>query len=107
VDVVTASQVLHHLPRATAVRWIAAFDRLARRAVVLADLRRSRLGMAAAWVAALGLGMSACTRHDAVVSLRRGYTTRELDALLAAAGVAARARYAPGFRIVAAWAPAP
>jgi 2-polyprenyl-3-methyl-5-hydroxy-6-metoxy-1,4-benzoquinol methylase len=107
VDVVTASQVLHHLPRATAVRWIAAFDRLARRVVVLADLRRSRLGMAAAWVAALGLGMSACTRHDAVVSLRRGYTTRELDALLAAAGVAARARYAPGFRIVAAWAPAP
>jgi hypothetical protein len=107
VDVVTASQVLHHLPRTTAVRWIAAFDRLARRAVVLADLRRSRLGMAAAWAAALGLGMSACTRHDAVVSLRRGYTKRELDALLAAAGVAARARYAPGFRIVAAWAPAP
>jgi 2-polyprenyl-3-methyl-5-hydroxy-6-metoxy-1,4-benzoquinol methylase len=107
VDVVTASQVLHHLPRATAVRWIAAFDRLARRAVVLADLRRSRLGMAAAWTAALGLGMSASTRHDAVVSLRRGYTKRELDALLAAAGVAARARYAPGFRIVAAWAPAP
>jgi hypothetical protein len=107
VDVVTASQVLHHLPRAAAVRWIAAFDRLARRAVVLADLRRSRLGMAAAWAAALGLGMSASTRHDAVVSLRRGYTKRELDALLAAAGVAARARYAPGFRIVAAWAPAP
>ncbi|MGH2668033.1 MAG: methyltransferase domain-containing protein, partial [bacterium] len=41
VDVIVASQVLHHLPRAVAVRWIASFDRLARRAVVLADLRRS------------------------------------------------------------------
>src|SRR5258706_3877846 len=38
VDVVIASQVLHHFPRDTAARWIAAFDRIARRAVVLADL---------------------------------------------------------------------
>ncbi len=104
VDVVIASQVLHHLPRDTAVRWITTFDRLARRAVVLADLRRSRLAMAGVWVAARGLGMSAVTRHDAVLSLRRGYTKREFGALLRAAGVPAVARLRPGFRIVAAWA---
>lgn len=105
VDVVIASQVLHHLPRETAVRWIAAFDRLARRAVALADLRRSRVAMAGVWLAALPLGFSRVTRHDAVLSLRRGYTRAEFDRLLAAAGVNARARYRPGFRVVAVWEP--
>ncbi len=37
--------------------------------------------------------------------LRRGYTTREFDALLAAAGIRAAARRRPGFRIVASWRP--
>ena len=105
VDVVTVSQVLHHLPRAAAVRWIHACDLLARRVVVLADLRRSRVAMAGVWAACLGLGMDRVTRHDAVVSLRRGYTKREFDGMLSEAGVAARARYRPGFRIVAAWSP--
>jgi SAM-dependent methyltransferase len=107
VDVVIASQVLHHLPREVAAGWIAVFDRLARRAVVLADLRRSRVAMVGVWAASLGLGMGRVTRHDAVVSLRRGYTKREFAALLAAAGVPAVARYRPGFRVVAAWAPQP
>ena len=105
VDVVIASQVLHHLPRKVAVRWIAGVDRLARRAVVLADLRRSALAMAGVWAAALGLGMSAVTRHDAVVSLRRGYTKQEFEGMLREAGVQTAVRYRPGFRIVAAWAP--
>jgi 2-polyprenyl-3-methyl-5-hydroxy-6-metoxy-1,4-benzoquinol methylase len=106
VDVVIASQVLHHLPRGVAIRWIASCDRVARRVVVLADLRRSRLAMAGVWAAATGLGMSRVTRHDAVVSLRRGYTLREFQDMLRAAGVPAVARYRPAFRIVAAWAPA-
>ena len=87
VDVIVASQVLHHVPRAVAVRWIATFDRAARRAVVLADLRRSRAAMAGVWAASVGLAMSGVTRHDAVVSLKRGYTTGELDAMLQEAGV--------------------
>jgi SAM-dependent methyltransferase len=105
VDVVVASQVLHHVPRATAPHWIAEFDRVARRAVVLADLRRSRLAMAGVWAACFGLAMDGVTRHDAVTSLRRGYSRLELDALLAEAGVPARARHRAGFRIVAAWKP--
>src|SRR5256886_10384678 len=62
VDVIVASQVLHHLPRAVAVRWIGTFDRVARRAVVLADLRRSRVAMAAVWAASVGLeiGRASC-----------------------------------------------
>ena len=105
VDIVVASQVLHHLPRTVAVRWIAAFDRLARRAVVLADLRRSRLAMAGIWAASFGLGFGAPTRRDAVVSLKRGYTRDELNAMLRDAGVPAVATYRPGFRVVAAWRP--
>jgi hypothetical protein len=76
VDIVIASQVLHHLPREVAVQWIAAFGALARRAVVLADLRRSRLAMAALWLASYPLGFSDFTRRDGVLSLRRGYTRR-------------------------------
>jgi len=105
VDVVVASQVLHHLPRATAVRWIAAFDRVARRAVVLADLRRSRVAMAGVWAASFGLGMSRVTRRDAVVSLQRGYSRAELNDMLRDAGVPVVAAHRAGFRIVAAWAP--
>jgi SAM-dependent methyltransferase len=105
VDVIVASQVLHHVPRAVAVRWLAAFHRLARHAVVVADLRRSWLAMAGVWAACLGLGMGRVTRRDAVLSLRRGYTRREFDALLAAARVPAAARRGWGARIVATWCP--
>ena len=105
VDVVVASQVLHHLPRPVAVRWIATLDRIARRVVVLADLRRSRVAMAGVWAASVGLAMSGVTRHDAVVSLKRGYTKTEFDEMLRQAGVRTVARYRRGARIVAAWSP--
>src|SRR3989449_11415577 len=81
------------------------FDRVARRAVVLADLRRSRVAMAGVWAASVGLGMSGGTRHDAVVSLKRGYTKQEFDEMLRDAGGRAAARDPPGGRIRAAGAP--
>jgi hypothetical protein len=103
VDIVIASQVLHHLSRDVAVRWIATFGALARRAVVLADLRRSRVAMGALWLASFPLGFSATTRHDGVLSLRRGYTRAEFNEMLVAAGVDPIAQYRPGFRVAAAW----
>jgi len=105
VDVVLASQVLHHVPREVGVRWIAAFDRIARRAVVLADLRRSRLAMAGMWAVSFPLGLPRQTRRDAVLSLRRGFTRAELASLLRDAGVVADVRYAPIARVVAVWEP--
>ena len=107
VDVVIASQVLHHLPRDLAARWIGAFDSFARRAVVLADLQRSALAMAGWWLASFPLRLDPVTRHDGVVSLRRGYTKREFQELCAQAGVRARVRYEPIARVVADWVPAP
>jgi SAM-dependent methyltransferase len=103
VDVVTVSQVLHHLPHAVAVAWIAALHRIARRAVVLADLRRSPLAIAGMWLAAFPLGLDATTRHDAVLSLKRGYTRGEFEGMLREAGIDAPAHYRPIARIVAAW----
>jgi 2-polyprenyl-3-methyl-5-hydroxy-6-metoxy-1,4-benzoquinol methylase len=105
VDVVIVSQVLHHLPAEIATRWIATCHMLARRAVVLADLRRSRLAMALLWLVSFPLGLDAISRRDGVLSLRRGYTRAEFNALLTGAGLRPVARYRPGFRIVAAWDP--
>jgi hypothetical protein len=105
VDIVIASQVLHHLPHDVAVRWITSLSALARRAVILADLRRSRVAMAALWLVSFPLGFSATTRHDGVLSLRRGYTRDEFNEILVAAGLLPVARYRPGFRVVAAWEP--
>lgn len=106
VDIAVASQVLHHLPEADVVQWLAALDRVARRVVVVADLRRSRLAMAGLWLAGRPLGLDPSTRRDAITSLRRGYTAAELNRLLALAGVPARAAYRPLARVVAAWVPA-
>ncbi|HET7789276.1 MAG TPA: methyltransferase domain-containing protein [Gemmatimonadales bacterium] len=106
VDVVIASQVLHHFPRDRAQRFIAGLARVARKAVVIADLRRSRLAILGYWLAAFPLGLSAVGRHDGIVSLERGFTRAELNDLLVAGGAPPVARYAPLARVVAAWAPA-
>jgi hypothetical protein len=105
VDVVVASQVLHHLAPATAVNWLRGLDRIARRAVVVADLHRSRPAMAGVWLATGPLGMSRTTRHDAVLSLRRGFTVPELEALLRLAGVRGKVFRRRWARIVAVWEP--
>ena len=103
VDFVIASQVLHHLPPAVAVQWIRELDRVARRAVVVADLRRTRIAMAAMWAVSFPLGLHPATRRDAVVSLRRGYTRAELETLMRDAGVAAAVTRHPIARLVATW----
>jgi ubiquinone/menaquinone biosynthesis C-methylase UbiE len=105
VDFVVASQVLHHLPPELAARWIRECDRVARRAVVIADLRRARMAMAAMWAVSFPLGLHPATRHDAVVSLQRGYTVREFEELLRAAGVTPRVYRRPIARVVAVWEP--
>ncbi len=103
VDVVLVSLVLHHLPRSEAVPAIRRFDRLARYGVVLTDLARSRLAAAGIWLVSFPLGFHPATRHDAIVSIRRGFTPRELAHLLADAGVPATVHRTVGWRLVAYW----
>lgn len=105
VDVVLVSQVAHHLDAPSVVRLFQTCDRLARRAVVVADLRRGRLAPLAFRVGARLLRFDPATRADGVTSLRRGYTVPELRALLASAGIAGRVARRPGYRLVVTWEP--
>jgi SAM-dependent methyltransferase len=103
VDLVLVSQVLHHLAPPSVVRLLATCDRLARRGVVVADLRRGRLGPLVFWVGARALRFDPMTRADGMTSIRRGYTPEELRRLLAAAGIEATIDRRPGYRLVASW----
>jgi len=105
VDVVLVSQVVHHLDAGSAVRLLCTCDRLARRAVIITDLRRGTLGRLAFWVGARTLRFDPVTVADGMTSIRRGYTTLELRALLARAGVDGTVTRRPGYRLVAVWRP--
>jgi SAM-dependent methyltransferase len=99
------SQVLHHFDGAVAIRLVAELDRVARKAVVIADLRRSALAAAGIFLASIPLRFHPTTRRDAVISVFRGFTVAELGALCHAAGARADVRRPAGFRVTAAWSP--
>jgi SAM-dependent methyltransferase len=103
VDVVLASQLLHHYARSAARSLVRELDRVARIGVVVADLRRARTAQFWFRIASLGLGFHPITRQDGAVSIRRGFTRGELEALLHAAGVPATVHRRPGYRLVAYW----
>lgn len=87
VDVVHSSLLLHHLDPGEASAALVEMRRVARRGVVVNDLRRGPLAFVFGAPLVLALGRSPMTRHDGIVSLRRAYTLDELDELLAAAGL--------------------
>ena len=106
VDVVTCSQLLHHFTEADGARLVAELDRVARRRVIVSDLRRSYLAAAGFWAASWPLGFHRVTRHDGVVSVMRGFTVRELSALVGGAvGRAPSVRRRLGWRVTASWEP--
>lgn len=108
IDVVTCSQVLHHFEGDEALALLRECTRVARRAVVVGDLRRSWLAVAGIWSASFALGFHPVSRHDGALSVRRGFTRRELEALVyEATGCRATVRQTPGFRLSACWQPAP
>lgn len=106
-DVVLCSQVLHHFRRDDGIALLRELDRVARRRIVVSDIRRSWLAAAGIWLASWPLRFHPVSRHDGVVSVLRGFTPDELAGLVQAAiGVAPRVRRHRGFRVTAAWAPA-
>ncbi len=107
VDLVIASQLVHHLAPEAIVTFCREADRIARRGVVIADLRRSRWALAGFWVGSRLLGFDRATRDDGLTSVRRGFTATELRSLMARAGIEARVERTPGFRLVATWRPGP
>jgi 2-polyprenyl-3-methyl-5-hydroxy-6-metoxy-1,4-benzoquinol methylase len=107
VDVVLVSQVAHHLTPASVIQLLRTCDQLARRAVIVADLRRHRLAPAAFWCGARLLGFDSITVADGMTSIRRGFSRKELRGLMARAEIEGRVDRRPGFRLVATWIPRP
>lgn len=106
VDVVICSQVLHHFEDADATLVLREMDRVARRRVIIADLRRSWVAMAGLWLGSFPLGFHPVSRHDGVVSIRRGYTADELhDTIRSATGQTPDVSRHLGFRLTASWIP--
>ncbi|MEP6491455.1 MAG: methyltransferase domain-containing protein [bacterium] len=106
VDIVICSQVLHHFETPDAARLVRELDRVARRAVIISDLRRSWVAVAGFWLASFPLRFHRVTRHDGVVSILRGFTTVELrDLVRAATGSVPVIRRRLGYRLTARWTP--
>ncbi len=105
VDIVLLSQVAHHFSPDAIVRLIQECSRVARRAVILTDLRRSTLAAVGFRIAGHALRFDADTLRDGITSLRRGFSSASLRELLSRAGVGARVTRRPGARLVAVWRP--
>lgn len=102
VDIVLCSLSLHHFSPTDAIQVLREMHRLGRSGFIVNDLRRGRLGYAAAWIASRATTRNRLTRNDAPLSVRRAYTTSELDAMLNRAGVdGATISTHPWFRMAA------
>ncbi len=97
------SQVAHHFAPAAIVRLFRECGRVARRAVIIADLRRSPLAGLGWQVASRVLGFDPVTVRDGLTSLRRGFSAASLGDLLLEAGLGAPVDRRPGARLVAVW----
>ena len=74
-DYAHAGMFLHHFSDAQALTLLRIMDRVARAGIVWNDLLRSRLALIG--VHALTLGAPEIVRHDARVSVRKGFTPAE------------------------------
>jgi SAM-dependent methyltransferase len=106
VDVVICSQVLHHFEDAEIPIVLAELSRVARKLVIVSDLRRSWLAAAGFWLVTWPLGFHPVTRHDGVTSVLRGFTASELARHAGSAtGRVPVVRRHPGYRVTATWSP--
>jgi len=100
VDFVTCSLALHHFEPPAAAALLRELARVARRGVIVNDLRRGRLPYLGARALALG-PWHAMARHDGPLSVLRAYTLPEARALADAAGLPhAQVAARPLFRLL-------
>lgn len=105
MDFVTCSQLLHHFEAPSALALLRELHRVARRWVIVSELRRSWAAAAGIWLASYPLGFHPVSRHDGVVSVFRGFRREELRTLVHdAVARDADVRDHLGFRTTAAWA---
>lgn len=98
-DVVLASLFLHHIPDRSLIEVLRICDRLALRAVLFSDLRRSRSGYWAT-AALTRLVGNRVVQNDGPLSVRRAFTADELEQWAHQAGLPyLRARRHAFFRL--------
>ena len=84
--VVMCSLFLHHLDHEQATGLIRAMSVAAEQLVLVSDLRRTRLGLALAWVGSRLLTRSPVVHTDAVRSVAGAFVEREVECLAAESG---------------------
>ncbi|HEY7860258.1 MAG TPA: methyltransferase domain-containing protein [Gemmatimonadaceae bacterium] len=108
VDVAICSQLLHHFETRDTITVLRELDRVARKRVIVSDLRRSWIAAAGIWLASFPLRFHPVSRHDGVVSVLRGFTASELRQLVhAATRQTPSTHHRLGYRTTASWAPGP
>ncbi len=80
-DFVLCQGALHHFAPDAAQMLLRELARVARRAVIVIDLKRSLLLYLGAWLLMHTLVPHRVTRHDGLASIRRAYIPREMRAL--------------------------
>jgi ubiquinone/menaquinone biosynthesis C-methylase UbiE len=99
-DVVTASLFLHHFDGDDVARVLRELYRVARRALVVNDLRRSRVPYVFGRATFPLLFRSRVSVEDGLLSIRRGFTAQELRQEFAAAGIAAQVEATWPYRLL-------
>lgn len=98
-DIVTASLFLHHFPAGQVPVVLSTMLQAARLGLVINDLHRHLVAWAFIWLATRLFSRNRLIRHDAPLSVRRGFRAADFDQLKAVPGLA-NLRYAwqPLFR---------
>ena len=85
-DVVTCSLFLHHIHQpGQVVDFLKNLRRIARRRIVINDVRRSWIGWGTAWIGSRVLSRSPLVHHDGPASVRGAWTMHELASFAAEA----------------------
>lgn len=80
-DIVTCNLFIHHLERNAITRLLQAMRSAADHAVLVCDLERSRINLAAVWLAAHAVTRSPVVHQDAMLSVRAALTRTEFREL--------------------------
>ena len=100
-DVVLASHFLHHFDGAEVAAVLRRLYDLARRALIVDDIRRARVPYLFARSLFPFLLRSRVSHADGVLSIRRAFTVEELAAAFAEAGIPVRIQRAFPYRLLA------
>ncbi len=87
VDIVTASLVAHHFPAVQVPVVVQKLAQTARLGVVINDLQRHRLAWLGIWLLTHAFPCNRIVRHDAPLSVRRGFRPADFEEVRALPGM--------------------